>query len=119
MRTILKSKIQGIKVTDSDYRFQGSIILDGELMDEANILEYEKVEVLNVSTGSRFETYAVRGDRGRVILNGAASRLVQVGDELMVLSYEIVDVGVFQDDSDKKAPKYVRTPKIINYGSIR
>ena len=89
MRCILKSKIHKIKVTQTELHYEGSITLDKELMRKANILPFEKVEVLNLNTGIRIETYAIEGPEGSgvVCLNGPAARTAQVGDEIIVLAY--------------------------------
>jgi len=88
---MLKSKLSGLKVTDASLHYEGSITLDPKLMREADILEYEQVHVLNVSNGKRFVTYAIAGDEGEVCVNGAASHLVDIGDEIMVLAYSVGD----------------------------
>ena len=92
-RCVLKSKIYRIKVTQTELYYEGSITLDRELLKQADILPYEKVDVLNLSTGSRIETYAIEGESGSrvVCLNGPAARTAQVGDEIIVLSYRWVD----------------------------
>ena len=88
-RTMLKSKIHRATVTGADIDYQGSITLDPHLMKAADILPHEKVHVLDVDNGARFETYAIEGDAGSgtVQVNGAAARLVQVGDTVIVLTY--------------------------------
>ena len=88
-RTMLKSKIHRATVTGADLAYEGSITLDPHLMKAADILPHEKVHVLDVDNGERFETYAIEGDpgSGTVQVNGAAARLVQVGDTVIVLSY--------------------------------
>jgi len=90
---ILKSKIHRARVTQSDINYQGSITIDEELMDEVGIREYERVLVGNISNGNRFETYAIRGDRGSgsICLNGATARLGEVGDVLIILSFARMD----------------------------
>ncbi len=92
-RCVLKSKIHRIKVTETELYYEGSITLDKDLMKIANILPYEKVEVLNLNTGARIETYAIEGPSGSkvVCLNGPAARTAQVGDEVIILSYWWVD----------------------------
>ena len=86
-RRMLKSKIHRATVTDADLNYIGSISLDPELMVAADILENEQVAVLDLENGARFETYAIRGDKGQVCLNGAAARLVQPGDKVIILTY--------------------------------
>src|ERR1700736_6986420 len=86
-RTMMKSKIHRATVTGADLNYVGSIPLDETLMTAAAILEHEQVHVLDLDNGARFETYAIRGGPGDVILNGAAARLVHVGDRVLVISY--------------------------------
>lgn len=91
-RTILKSKIQRAKVTEANLYYEGSITIDKSLMQAADIIEGEKVEVLNVNNGQRIETYAIQGKKnsGIVCLNGPAARFAHVGDEIIILSYVLV-----------------------------
>src|SRR5579875_1619846 len=84
---MLKSKIHRATVTEADLNYIGSISLDPELMAAADILEHEQVTVLDIDNGARFETYAISGEPGQVCLNGAAARLVQRGDLVIVLTY--------------------------------
>lgn len=95
LRTILKSKIHRARVTGANLYYEGSITIDEKLMKEADILEYEKVEVLNLNSGQRIETYAIKGKRGsRVIcLNGPAARGSCAGDEVIIVSYVSIDEG--------------------------
>lgn len=88
-RTMCKSKIHRATVTDANLNYVGSITIDKELMEKADILPYEKVQVVNNNNGARLETYVIAGERGRgdVCLNGAAARLVQPGDKIIILSY--------------------------------
>ncbi|NUT47293.1 MAG: aspartate 1-decarboxylase [Saccharothrix sp.] len=86
-RRLLKSKIHRAVVTDANLNYVGSISLDPELMRLADIAPHEQVAVLNVNNGERFETYAIVGEEGDVCLNGAAARLVQPGDIVLVLTY--------------------------------
>ena len=79
-RTMLKSKIHRATVTDSDLHYVGSITIDAELLEAADILEHEQVHVLDIDNGARFETYAIEGGPGDVILNGAAARLILILD---------------------------------------
>lgn len=89
LRTMLKSKIHRATLTGTELHYQGSITLDENLLELADILPGEQVQVLNINTGARFITYAIRGKRGSgtVMLNGPAARLGQVGDVVMVLTY--------------------------------
>ncbi|QGG48757.1 aspartate 1-decarboxylase [Heliorestis convoluta] len=98
-RTMHKSKIHRATVTEANLNYMGSITIDEDLMDLADILENEKVQVVNNNNGSRFETYVIPGPRNsRVIcLNGAAARLVQPGDEVIIISY-----GIYDDQEARK-----------------
>ncbi len=88
-RTMLKSKVHRARVTGSNLHYAGSLTLDEDLLEAADILEHEQVHVLDVDNGARFETYAIAGARGagEVTVNGAAARLVHEGDTLIVVSY--------------------------------
>jgi aspartate 1-decarboxylase len=86
-RRMMKSKIHRATVTGADLHYVGSVSLDPELMRLADILEWEQVAVLDVDNGARFETYAIVGQPGEVCLNGAAARLVQPGDRVIVITY--------------------------------
>lgn len=92
-RTMLKSKIHRATVTGSDLHYVGSITVDPELLDAANILEFEQVAVVDVDNGARFETYTIAGERGarEMKVNGGAARLVHRGDTIIVLSYGSYD----------------------------
>ncbi|MCB2224432.1 MAG: aspartate 1-decarboxylase [Actinobacteria bacterium] len=86
-RTMLKSKIHRATVTGADLNYVGSITLDPELLELADIREFEQVTVLDIDNGARFTTYAIAGGPGDVVLNGAAARLVHRGDKVIVLTY--------------------------------
>ena len=86
-RRMLKSKIHRATVTDANLNYVGSITLDSGLMEVADIREWEQVAVLDIDNGARFETYAIVGEPGEVCLNGAAARLVQPGDRVIVITY--------------------------------
>lgn len=90
---VLKSKIHRVSVTEAEIDYVGSITIDEDLMDAANMIENEKVTVLNVNNGERFETYIIKGERGSgiICLNGPAARRVIVGDIVIVVSYCILD----------------------------
>jgi len=90
-RTMMKSKIHRATVTAADLNYVGSITLDPELMAAADLLEHEQVHVLDLDNGARFETYAIRGGPGDVVVNGAAARLVHTGDRVIVISYATYD----------------------------
>lgn len=89
LRTMLKSKIHRATVTDADLHYVGSITVDPELLEAADILEHEQVAVVDVNNGARFETYTIPGERGsgEIKVNGAAARLVHHGDTIIVISY--------------------------------
>lgn len=86
---ILKSKIHRVKITQAELNYVGSITIDEDLMEAANIIANERVQVVNNNNGARFETYAIKGARGSgtVCLNGATARLAQVGDIVIIMSY--------------------------------
>lgn len=86
-RIMMKSKIHRATVVGADLNYVGSITLDPRLMELADILEHEQVHVLDIDNGARFETYAISGGPGDVILNGAAARLVQPGDKVIIITY--------------------------------
>ena len=88
-RTMLKSKIHRATVTDANLNYVGSITVDTDLLDAADIRPYEHVAIVNINNGARFETYAIEGARGSgvICLNGAAARLAQPGDLVIILSY--------------------------------
>ena len=92
-RTMLKSKIHRGRITGSDLNYVGSITVDADLLDAADILEHELVHVLDVDNGARFETYTIAGARGsnEIKVNGAAARLVHAGDTVIVVSYASYD----------------------------
>ena len=92
-RIMFKSKIHRAIVTDADLHYEGSITIDKELMDAAKILPYEKVDIYNITNGSRFSTYTIEGrpGSGEICLNGAAARLVQPGDMVIIVSYGLYD----------------------------
>jgi aspartate 1-decarboxylase len=104
-RILLKSKIHRATVTDADLHYEGSITIDRDLMDAADIVEYEKVAILDVNNGARFETYVIEGPRGKgdICLNGAAARLVQKGDLVIIVSY----CNVKQEDVSQHKPTVV------------
>lgn len=105
LRYMLKSKIHRAVVTDADLNYVGSITIDQDLMDAADIIANEKVTIVNNNNGERFETYVIEGERGSgtICLNGAAARLVQRGDVVIILTYTILN--------DKECPGY--QPKLV------
>ena len=94
MVEIFKSKIHRVKVTEADLNYIGSITIDEDLLEASNILEGEKVQIVNINNGERLETYTIKGKRGsgEVCLNGPAARRVAVGDIIIVISYAIMDM---------------------------
>ena len=90
---VLKSKIHRVKITEANLHYIGSISIDEDLMDAANIIEHEKVQVLNIDNGERLATYVIKGTRGTgmICMNGPAARRVSVGDTVIVISYAIMD----------------------------
>ncbi|MDI6800086.1 MAG: aspartate 1-decarboxylase [Actinomycetota bacterium] len=105
-RTLLKSKIHRATVTEANLDYPGSITIDEALLEAADIINHEKVQVVNVTNGLRLETYAISGERGSgvVCINGAAARLMHKGDIIIVLTYAIMD--------EPKAKSFV--PKIVH-----
>jgi aspartate 1-decarboxylase len=93
MIQVLKSKIHRVTVTESNLNYIGSVSIDEDLMDAANLIENEKVQVVNNNNGERLETYVIKGTRGSgmICLNGAAARKVQTGDILLIFSYALMD----------------------------
>ncbi len=89
----LKSKLHCVQVTEANLNYMGSITLDADLMDAANLIDGEKVQIVDNNNGERFETYIITGERGSgcVCLNGAAARKVQVGDTIIIISYALMD----------------------------
>ena len=92
-RTVMNSKIHRATVTEADVDYIGSITIDKELAEAANISEWEKIDVLNITNGSRLETYVILGERGsgEICINGAAAHLVNPGDLVILVTYKIVD----------------------------
>ena len=93
----LFSKLHTATVTDAEVAYDGSITIDRELLSKANINEYEKVLVVNISNGNRFETYTIAGNKGEIILNGGTALLGKKGDKLIIFAFCILD-----DDEAKK-----------------
>jgi aspartate 1-decarboxylase len=104
-RTMLKSKIHRCRITGSDLNYVGSITIDADLLEAADILEHEQVHVVDVDNGARFETYTIAGRRGsgEIKVNGAAARLVHSGDTIIVISYASYD----RADLETYEPKVV------------
>ena len=87
--TMFKSKLHQMVITEANLQYEGSITIDQDLLDAAHLLPYEKVQVVNITNGSRLETYTIPGERGSRVccMNGAAARLTQVGDRVIIISY--------------------------------
>jgi aspartate 1-decarboxylase len=86
---VVKSKIHRVTVTEADLNYIGSITIDEDLMDAANLIEFEKVQIVNINNGERLETYVITGERGtgQICMNGPAARKVAVGDIIIIISY--------------------------------
>lgn len=108
----MKSKLHRVKITQAELNYVGSVTIDEDLMDAANLIENEKVQIVNNNNGERFETYVIKGERGSgmVCLNGAAARRAQVGDIVIIIGYAIMTDEearvhkprlVFPDDNNK------------------
>lgn len=117
--TMLKAKIHRATVTQAELDYVGSITVDMDLLEQAGILEYEKVQIVDVNNGSRFETYTIAGERGSGVmcLNGAAARMVQTGDKIILMAYaqvtseeasELRPTVLFVDEKNK-------VTKVTNY----
>ena len=93
MIEVLKSKIHRVRVTQANLNYVGSITIDEDLMDAANMIEGEKVQILDINNGERFETYIIKGERGSgaICLNGAAARKVAIDDLVIIVSYGLMD----------------------------
>jgi len=104
-RTMLKSKIHRAVVTGSDLHYVGSITVDQDLLDAADIREHEQVHVVDVDNGARFETYTISGERGsgEICINGAAARLVHTGDTVILISY----AEYSEEELDSYVPRVV------------
>ena len=110
-RTLLKSKIHRATVTDANLNYEGSISIDVDLMKEADLVEFEKVDIYNINNGKRLSTYVIPGEKREICLNGAAARLNQVGDKVIIASYILskeIDFSpkiILVDDENKKSEK--------------
>jgi aspartate 1-decarboxylase len=98
-RTFLKSKLHRVTITEAELHYQGSITIDRDLMDAADLLAYEKVQIVNVNNGERLETYVIEGERGSgvICLNGPAARRGQAGDVIMIMSYVVLSESEFEN----------------------
>jgi aspartate 1-decarboxylase len=90
---VVKSKIHRVTITEADLNYIGSITIDEDLMDAANLIEFEKVQIVNINNGERLETYVITGERGtgQICMNGPAARKVAVGDIIIIISYASMD----------------------------
>jgi aspartate 1-decarboxylase len=90
---VLKSKIHRVRVTQAELHYVGSITIDEDLMDASNLIEGEKVQIVNINNGERLETYVIKGERGsgEICMNGPAARRTQVGDIIIIISYASMD----------------------------
>ncbi|WP_184132968.1 aspartate 1-decarboxylase [Arcicella rosea] len=109
---IMKSKLHRVKITQAELNYVGSVTIDEDLMDAANLIENEKVQIVNNNNGERFETYVIKGERGSgmVCLNGAAARRAQIGDIVIIIAYGMMTEEeartykpslVFPDDNNR------------------
>ncbi len=105
MRTMLKSKIHRALVTDANLHYEGSITVDPDLMEAADLLAYEQVHLLDIDNGARLQTYVIEGERGsgHLVVNGAAAHLIHKGDTVIILSY----VTLPEDDARRLEPRLV------------
>jgi aspartate 1-decarboxylase len=105
-RIMLKAKIHRAKVTDANINYEGSIEIDSKLLKKADILPYEQVQIYDINNGNRFETYAIEGKPGSGVIsvNGAAARLVSIGDLLIIASYALMD----EDEASNIKPKIIK-----------
>ncbi len=109
---VVKSKIHKVRVTEANLQYVGSITIDQDLMDASNIIENEKVQIVNINNGERFETYVIKGKRGSgvICLNGPAARKVQVDDIIIIISYAIMDF----EEAKKFKPSFVFPDTVTN-----
>ncbi|NMC37487.1 MAG: aspartate 1-decarboxylase [Bacteroidales bacterium] len=112
---VLKSKIHKVTVTEANLHYIGSVTIDEDLMDASGIIENEKVQVLNINNGERFETYVIRGDRGsgKICLNGPAARKVVVGDVVIIMSFALLEFNEAKSFRPKVIFPETRTNKLI------
>lgn len=112
---VLKSKIHRVTVTEANFNYVGSITIDEDLMDAANLIPNEKVQVLNLNNGERLETYVIKGVRGsgEICLNGAAARKVIVGDVVIIMSYTWMDLAEAKEFKPSVVLPDTRTNKLV------
>lgn len=113
---ILKSKIHRVLVTEANLEYVGSVTIDEDLMDAANIIPFEKVTVVDINNGERLETYVIKGERGSgvICLNGPAARKVAVGDVVIIMSYASMDFEKAKTFSPTLVYPDTRTNKLIS-----
>lgn len=101
----MKSKIHRVKITQAELHYVGSITIDEDLMDAADLVENEKVQIVNINNGERLDTYVIKGERntGEICLNGPAARKAQVGDIIIIISYASID----KSDADNHKPTLI------------
>jgi len=104
-RTLMNAKLHRARVTEANLNYVGSITIDEDLLDAVGMVENEKVQIVNNNNGARFETYIIKGKRGSgtICINGAAARLVQVGDVVIIISYCLVDNNEVKNHQPKIA----------------
>jgi len=115
-RTMLKSKIHRATITDCDLHYVGSITIDPDLLEAADILEHEQVHVLDIDNGARFETYTIAGEpgSGAMQINGAAARLVHEGDTIIVVSYASYDAAELHHYEPRVVHVEAKTNRIVS-----
>ena len=116
-RILLKSKIHRATVTEADLDYEGSLTIDRDLMDAADLLPYEEVHIFNVTNGHRFSTYVIEGDRGSnvICVNGAAAHLAREADCLIIASFSLYN----EDEIEEHYPKLVYVDEFNNVKSIK
>lgn len=109
---IVKSKIHQVSITEANLHYVGSITIDEDLMDASNLIENEKVQIVNINNGERLETYVIKGDRGsgQICLNGPAARKCAVGDVIIIMSYATMDF----EEAKKFRPSIIFPDTITN-----
>ena len=113
---IVKSKIHRVTVTESDLNYIGSITIDEDLIDAANLIEFEKVQVLDINNGERLDTYVMIGKRGsgEICINGPAARRINVGDIIIIISYATIDFEKAKNFKPALIFPYTKTNKLLN-----
>ena len=116
-RTLLKSKIHRAKITDANLNYEGSLTIDSDLLEKADILPYEKIDVVNINNGHRFTTYVIEGKAGtgEICLNGAAARLGEIGDLIIIITY----INLPEEEVRKHNPKILQVDANNRINSIQ